>query len=245
MLDLHCHILPGVDDGPETLDEALQMARRLAADGVTHVTATPHCNEAWLLFRPDVLPLVARFNEDLKRAGVPLTVLPGSEIQVTDTAEYWETFSAGLYCHLGGGRRFTLMEFPWRERLYPPDAPELIRWLRGRGVTVIVAHPERTPYLAADRDELAALADAGAWFQVTVDSLLGRHGPAPRTWAEAVVRDFPAVVLATDAHSIHRCSGLTPGYAWVRERFGAERAGDLRARSDQILAALLEEERAS
>jgi protein-tyrosine phosphatase len=239
MIDLHCHILPGVDDGATSLAEALTMARLLTADGVTHVTATPHCNEAYPLFRPVVLPLAERFNDELRKADVPLVVLPGSEIQVTDTSDYLNDFEAGLLCHLGGGRRFTLMEFPWRERNYPSGAPELVAWLREQGVTPLVAHPERTPYLAADVDELGALAAAGAWFQVTVDSLLGRHGPAPRAAADEILRDFRDVVLATDAHHPGRCSGLAPGYTWVRARFGAAREADLRARSESIRAALL------
>src|SRR5262245_4395223 len=101
MLDLHCHILPGVDDGAASLDEALAMARFCVRDGVTHVAATPHCNRSWPLMRADVLPHVARFSEELVRAGVPLVVLPGAEIQVADPAAYRADFEAGLFCHLG------------------------------------------------------------------------------------------------------------------------------------------------
>jgi protein-tyrosine phosphatase len=123
MIDLHCHILPAVDDGPDTLAEALAMARFCAADGITHVAATPHCHRFTRLLRADVLPHVARFNEALADAGVPLTVLPGSEIQVTDTSEYRLDFEAGLYCHLGDGRDFTLLELPWAEARCPADLP--------------------------------------------------------------------------------------------------------------------------
>lgn len=241
MLDLHCHILPGVDDGAATMEEALAMARRLADDGVTHVTATPHFNPAIRVPRTEVLRQVKRLNTELGRAGVPLAILPGSEIQVTDTALFRRERSAGLHCLLGDGQRFALLEFPWRGRNYPADAPELVRWLAGEGVTPILAHPERTPYLADDADELRELAEAGGWFQVTVDSLLGQHGPRPRAVAEEILRDFPEVVLATDAHNLWRCSGLSVGYAWVRERFGPERAADLRQRSDGVLAELLRE----
>ena len=123
MLDLHCHILPGVDDGAESLDEALAMARFCVRDGITHVTATPHCNRTCRLLRLDVLPHVARLNEELAKAGIALVILPGSEIQVTDTAAYRRDFEAGLYCHLGDGRTFTLLEFGWKEELYPADGP--------------------------------------------------------------------------------------------------------------------------
>jgi protein-tyrosine phosphatase len=111
MLDIHCHILPGVDDGASSLDESLAMARFYARDGVTHVVATPHCHRYCRLLRADILPHVARLNEALAEAGIALTVLPGSEVQVTDSAAYRREFDAGLYCHLGDDPTFTLLEF--------------------------------------------------------------------------------------------------------------------------------------
>jgi protein-tyrosine phosphatase len=239
MLDLHCHILPGVDDGAASLEEALAMARFCAADGITHVAATPHCHRHLRLLRADILPHVARLNAALRRAGVPLAVLPGAEVQVTDTAAYRRDCAGGLYCHLGDGSAYTLLEFNWKSELYPPDAAELVAWLRGRGMTPIVAHPERHGFFRDDPARLRALVAAGAWLQVTVDSLLGNHGPAPRSAGEELLRAYPEAVLATDAHNLRRCSGLSAGYAWVRERLGAGRAEALRARADQVLAALV------
>src|SRR5439155_9481340 len=200
--------------------EALEVAGFCVRDGITHVAATPHCHRHLRLLRADVLPHVARFNDELSRAGLPLAVLPGSEIQVTDTAAYRSDFEAGLYCHLGDGRSFTLLEFNWKDEFYPPDAQELVAWLRGRGMTPIVAHPERHGFFQKDPARLRALVEAGAWLQVTVDSLLGNHGPGPRSSGERLLRTYPEVILATDAHSLRRCSGLSAGFAWVRDRIG-------------------------
>jgi protein-tyrosine phosphatase len=239
MLDLHCHILPGVDDGAASLDEALAMARFCVRDGITHVVATPHCHRHCRLLRRDVLPHVARLNEELAQVGVPLVVLPGSEIQVTDTAAYRHEFEAGLYCHLGDGRRFTLLEFNWKAEMYPPDAPELIAWLCTQGMTAVVAHPERHRFFAEDPGRLRALVAAGAWLQITVDSLLGNHGRDPEAAGEELLRAYPDALLATDAHNLRRCSGLSAGYTWVGERLGARRAEELRVRADQVLATLI------
>jgi protein-tyrosine phosphatase len=239
VLDLHCHILPGVDDGAASLAEAMAMARWFVHDGITHVTATPHCHRYTRLMRADVLPHVARLNEELSRADVPLTVLPGSEIQATDSAQYRREFAAGLYCHLGDGPDFTLLEFPWRDNLYPSDAPDLVKWVRDRGMTPVVAHPERHNYFRDHPGRLEALLGAGVILQVTVDSLLGNHGPMPLTQGEVILRTYPDVVLATDSHNLQRCSGLSRGYDWVRREIGPERADDLRARSDAILTRLL------
>jgi protein-tyrosine phosphatase len=139
---------------------------------------------------------------------------------------------------LGDGHTFTLLEFNWKAEMYPPDAPELVAWLNSRGLTPIVAHPERHGFFAGSPGRLRALIAAGAWLQVTVDSLLGNHGRDPEAAGEALLRAYPEAVLATDAHNLRRCSGLSAGYAWVRERLGVRRAEDLRARADQVLAAL-------
>jgi protein-tyrosine phosphatase len=238
MIDLHCHILPATDDGAADLDEALAMARFYVADGVTHVVATPHCHRQYRTLRADVLPRVAALADALAAADIPLAVIPGSEIQVPDSAVYRREFEAGLYCHLGDRPAFTLLEFSWKADLYPADAAELIRWIRDRGTTPIVAHPERHAFFADDPGRLRALADAGAWVQLTVDSLLGNFGPAPRAAGEAILRDYPEAVLASDAHSMRRCSGLAAGYRWVRERFGEGRETDLRERGGRVLAAI-------
>jgi protein-tyrosine phosphatase len=96
VLDLHCHILPEVDDGAASLDEALALARFCVRDGITHVVATPHCHRITRLLRPEILPSVVRFNVELSRACVPLTILLGSEVQVVDAAAYRNDFEAGL-----------------------------------------------------------------------------------------------------------------------------------------------------
>jgi protein-tyrosine phosphatase len=238
MIDLHCHILPNVDDGPATLDETLKMARFCVEDGITHVVATPHCHRHIHMLRADVLPHVAQLNNELESANIPLKILPGSEIQVADTSAYRREFEAGLYCHLGDGRAFTLLEFNWAREQYPPDAAALIDWIRAQGMTPILAHPERYAFFWKEPVLLQALIEAGAWVQITVDSLLGNHGPAPRASGEALLRMYPNAVLATDAHNSRRCSGLSSGYAWVREHLGQQRADDLRARADQVLAVL-------
>lgn len=235
MLDLHCHILPGVDDGPATLDESLAVARLMADDGITHVVATPHCHRHIRMTRDLVLPHVARFREALADEDVRLVILPGSEIQVFDSALYRREFEAGVYCHLGDHPAFTLLEFPWDARRYPVDAPELIGWLRARGTTPIVAHPERYKFFRDEPAKLDTIAAAGAWFQMTVDSLLGNHGEMPAEFGAEILDRYREVVLATDTHNVRRCSGLSAGFAWVRERLGAEREKDLLDRADVVL----------
>lgn len=238
MIDLHCHILPNVDDGPRSLDESLQMAAFCVMDGITHVTATPHCHRHIHLLRADIIPRVADLNREVVRAGIPLNVLPGSEIQVFDSDEYRREFEEGLFCYLGDGSSFTLLEFNWSGSQFPPDAAELIEWIRERRMTPIIAHPERHDFFRKDPSLLQGVVDAGAWIQITVDSLLGNFGPDAAQFAETFLKAHEMAVLATDAHNQNRCSGLSAGYAWVSQNLGESRAHDLRARAEQVLNSL-------
>lgn len=239
MIDLHCHILPGVDDGPTTLQESLRLARFCVEDGITVITATPHCHRLIHLLRADILPHVAAFNQELQLAGIPLTVLPGSEIQVFDSTVYRREFEEDVFCHLGDGYTFTLLEFNWSETLFPRDSVELIEWIRDRGMIPIVAHPERHVFFRERPTLLQPLVAAGAWIQVTVDSLLGNSGPEAKNFGEHFLRTHHEAILATDAHNLQRCSGLTVGYAWVQEHLGQARARDLAERANQVRTSLM------
>lgn len=238
MLDIHCHILPAVDDGPQALDESLAVARFCVADGITDIVATPHCHRHLHLLRDDILPRVAEFNQALRDADVPLRVWPGSEIQLYDVALYRQEYTGGLYCHLGDRPDFTLLEFSWQEKQYPADAVAHVRWLVAQGTRPIIAHPERYPYFHDAPQRVDVLVEPGAWLQVTVDSLLGNHGPRPQESGWELLEDHAHAVLATDAHRLGRCSGLSAGYRAVRERFGAAREDDLRKRAQRILEVL-------
>jgi protein-tyrosine phosphatase len=220
------------------MDEALAMARFCVADGITTVVATPHCHRYIHLLKKDILPRVDQFSAQLRAMKIPLTVLPGSEIQVVDTDEYKREFDADLFCHLGAGREYTLLEFNWKRELFPSDAAELIRWIRARGMTPIIAHPERFDYFWEDPARVDRLVEAGAWVQITVDSLLGNHGPSPLLAGGEMLQKHHEAVLATDAHNLERCSGLAVGYEWVRERLGDARADDLFQRAEAVHARL-------
>lgn len=241
MIDLHCHILPGVDDGPRTLQESLNLARFCVADGITVITATPHCHSSIHLLRAEILPHVAAFNRELQAANIPLTVLPGSEIQVFNSTTYRREFEEDLFCHLGDRRTFTLLEFNWSEKLFPTDSVELIEWIRDHGLTPIVAHPERHHFFREQPELLQPIVDAGAWLQITVDSLLGHFGPEAKAFAEQFLRTHHEAILATDSHNMNRCSGLSAGYAWVDEHLGPDRSRDLFVRADRVRTSLLTE----
>ncbi len=239
MIDLHSHILPAFDDGARDLEESLAMARILEDDGVTHIVATPHCHWMQSSFRDDILPRVQELNAQFQKRGVALKVLPGSEIQLRDADSYKANYDAGKFCHLGDRREYSLLEFPWRLEDAPSGAPELVRWLMSRGTTPILAHPERTPLLRENPALLAELVEAGALIQLTVDSLTGAHGGNARLYGENIAREYSQIaVLATDAHGIARCSGLSEGFACLGTLCGAAASDGVKNRMNEIERAI-------
>lgn len=239
MIDIHCHILPAVDDGPRSLSESLAMLSKAESDGITHIVATPHCNENLHLFRPEIIPQVARLNEQAQMHDLQIVVLPGSEIALYNVKLYRHNYSEGRYCHLGNRTDYSLLEFPWQRDRFPEGVFELMPWLVSQGTRPIIAHPERTPCLRENYDIIKAFVEAGAWLQITVDSLLGNMSTVSRDAARELMEEHEQIVLATDSHSLNRSSGLSIGYTTVREWFGAARERDIRVRTDSILQHLL------
>lgn len=198
--ELHFHILPGVDDGPRTLDEALELARMTVADGTSTVVATPHARDVDIASVPE---RVEQLQADLDNAQIKLTVLPGVEIAQDDrlTADELEIAAQGPR-----GARWVLLEAP----LFL-DAPGLLEAADGitqRGYGLLIGHPERSRALMSSGriDELTA---AGAKLQINGSSLIGRHGPRVRDWAIELASSGRADVVASDAHRPSRGPVLT------------------------------------
>ena len=197
--ELHFHLLPGIDDGPEDMAETVELARLAVADGTGLVCTTPHVRE---LLRQDEFDSVpARVEEvraELRRAGVSLEVLPGAELAHDDLPAMDD---ARLEAIAQGppGRRWVLIEAP----LFDGDAAAFLDGtaeVRARGFGTLIGHPERCrPLMAAD-DAIAAELRAGAGLQVNASSLTGRHGTGARAAAIALVRAGRVHVLASDAH---------------------------------------------
>ena len=193
MIDLHSHILPGLDDGAQTLGDALAMARMAVRSGITAVAATPHCaddrvrevTEAWQLLR-----------EALEESGIPLRLLLGMEI--FGTPDTLRLLQEGKMFTLNGSR-YPLVEFSFCSD--GSEESRILRSLCNAGYQPMVAHPERYRYIQENPRILNSWYRMGCLLQVNKGSLLGRFGhTAQVTAVELVERGFAAVV-ASDAHS--------------------------------------------
>jgi protein-tyrosine phosphatase len=199
VIDLHTHILPGIDDGVKTEDESVEFARVAAADGIRTIVATPHCKEgSWFNDRPIVLPAVARLKERLAREDVSLELLPGAEVHLC--ADLIEHVRDGRAPTLGDNGKTLLLELSLTQ--YPPELENFIFQLRLAGIVTVLAHPERIGYFRDDRRRYEALVRLGAYGQLTAGSIVGTFGAQVTELSTWMLRRRLVHVLASDAHNV-------------------------------------------
>jgi len=225
MIDLHCHMLPGMDDGPQDLETALEMARIAHADGIEVTACTPHIypglypNDTTIIKRQ-----LAAFEASLAEAGIPLAVTYGADIHMIP--EMAQGLSSGRMPTIAGSRYF-LFEPPHYS--VPFGFARILAGVLAKGFIPVITHPERLTWL--DDEHYGWFIDAaaeGAWIQLTAGALTGRFGRGPRYWAERFLDDGVVHLLATDAHGTRRRPPLlAEAQAAAAERVGAEEADRL------------------
>lgn len=199
VIDLHCHLLPGVDDGPQTVEDALALARVLAAAGIRTVVATPHVDETWGVQAADVPPAVAELAGAVAAAGIELEVLAGAEVAASRLAE----LDAGErdWVRLGAGP-YLLLECPHTAAAGNFEA--YVRRLREDDEYLLLAHPERCPLFLSRPERLERLVAAGALCSITAGSLRGDFGRPPRGLALDMLHRGWVHDVASDAHGASR-----------------------------------------
>jgi protein-tyrosine phosphatase len=221
MIDLHCHILPGVDDGARTLEEALKMAELAVADGCRVVVATPHQRrDEWSLPEASVLEQLLGA---MKRAVPQLELQLGAEVRVdSDLVRELLGPKRGGILTLAGSS-YLLLEFD--PEGFGPEPVFLVEELRSLGFRPIVAHPEVTLPLFMEEGLLARMVEAGARLQVTAASLVGRYGPEAERAAWSLIEEGLVHFVASDAHRPDwRPPGLREALRRLELRLGRQAA---------------------
>jgi protein-tyrosine phosphatase len=204
VIDLHCHILPGIDDGPDDLEGSLAMARAQVDRGVRTVVATPHVGWGHQNTAEAIATAVADLNRELRTAGIDLEVLAGAEVALTYAVELPAEQLAEL--RLGDGP-WLLLEAPLT--VDAPGVEGLVGLVQSRGVRILLAHPERCACFHADPELLVRLLRSGCLAQITAGALTGFFGRTVQARARGLVDDGLAHVVASDAHDpIRRAPGL-------------------------------------
>ena len=209
MYDVHAHILPGIDDGPKTLDESLSMAAVAAEHGTRFMLCTPHRRDVAENSSVDYIRgLVAEFNDELKAKGIELELLLGMENHLD--LELPEDLSTGKALSMNGGR-YCLVELPFVGR--PNYIEDVLFRLQVQGVTPVLAHPERIEAVQRDPEMLAGFVERGMLSQVTAGSVEGHFGKKARDLTRTLLRRRLVHILASDTHFAvgRRSPMLLPG----------------------------------
>lgn len=200
MIDTHLHILPGVDDGPETMQEALVLACALVQEGIHSAIATPHYNDEFPQ-RPaaEIRERVDNLQQELDRHSIQLRLYAGHEALIKPGLV--EDIQAGRLATLNGSS-YLLLEL-WNST-WLPETERVIFELRVHGIVPIIAHPERYRAIQQDSARLVALLQQGVLAQVMAGSLIGMQGNIARRTAEKLLKKGLIHCLASDAHGMHK-----------------------------------------
>lgn len=214
MVDIHCHILPGMDDGPDTMEDSLRMAEAAAADGVTHIVATPHANDNYV-FDPE---RIRRFQEELQqRMGTRLRISTGCDFHLS--YENLQALKQDPSRFTLNHKNYLLIEFA--DFALPPFLDEAMHQLQLAGLQLIITHPERNPLVRASPERLHGWVTRGFFVQVTALSLLGRFGPHAQQAATNYLDWSWVHFIASDAHNLRgRPPKLREAYDLVAQRWG-------------------------
>jgi protein-tyrosine phosphatase len=200
LVDLHCHLLAGLDDGPRNTTDALAMCRCAAADGVRRVAATAHQNERYADVTPDrIRTATAELTEQLHAEGIPLVVAPNAEVMADPDIE--DAWCQGRVLSVGDRGHYLLVEMPHRIFV---DLRHTVRRLAVHGVRVILAHPERHPELLHEPGALAELIEAGCLVQVSSGSVTNPASAADARALRDWFRRGCVHLLGSDGHSPRR-----------------------------------------
>lgn len=218
MLDLHSHILFGIDDGAQTLEESVALAQQAVKEGITHIIATPHYKPSQYINKaPKIRALVDLLQMELDNRGVALTVFPGQEVRISENL--LAEIDAGDIQFLDEGNRYVLIEFP--TLVIPTYTQALFYELQSRGIVPVIAHPERNAKIIKDITILEELVAGGALAQLTAASLIGEFGDDLVDLSHKMLEKGLVHVIASDAHNLdNRPFYMAKAFAQVDKLYG-------------------------
>ena len=203
MIDLHSHILPGIDDGARNIDIAVNMAQQAVDCGVTHMVCTPHIHQGY--FDNNIATIKAAFHQlqsSLEKNEIPLSLSFAAEVRVNELIPQWIKQNELPFLGNFEGKKVLLLEMPHSH--VPPGIDALIKWLLKNGVQPLIAHPERNRELMAEQHKFNWLKRTGCKFQVTAGALTGRFGEKVQQFANALMHERAFHVVASDTHDTVR-----------------------------------------
>ncbi|MEW6107715.1 MAG: CpsB/CapC family capsule biosynthesis tyrosine phosphatase [Nitrospirota bacterium] len=198
MIDIHCHILPRIDDGPSDMETSIEMLKMASEDGITHTVATPHFTYGERPTARDIYDRVIELKEGIMSKGIPVKVLAGADIRLTYELLY--AIEKSDIPTINGSRYF-LLELP---DLIPPNLDNLLFTAELNGLVPVITHPERNYSFLSSPGKAKSLREAGALLQLTAMSITGDFGPQIQRFSHMLLKKGLVDFIATDAHNTSR-----------------------------------------
>ncbi|MDP8260313.1 MAG: CpsB/CapC family capsule biosynthesis tyrosine phosphatase [Candidatus Gygaella obscura] len=201
MIDIHCHILPAIDDGPKTIDESLRMCKMAASDGIETIVATPHINkDTYKTDSKDVLKKVKELNSLLKKEKINLKVLCGNDVHIQPNL--LEDIKSNKVLTVNNRKKYIILELP--SESVPFYVEEVVGQLKKSRIVPIISHPERNFQIQRNTKIVEKLIKKGALIQITAMSVTGGFGSSAQTSAFNLLKKGLVDIMATDAHSVDK-----------------------------------------
>ncbi|MFC3884658.1 tyrosine-protein phosphatase [Bacillus songklensis] len=218
MIDIHCHILPNIDDGAKTIEDSLEMAKIAVADGITTIIATPHHqNGRFINVKSSIIERVKELNEELTKQSIPLTILPGQEPRIY--GELVEDYEKGEVLTLNDGKKYVMVEFSSSQ--VPKYAEQLLFDIQLQGLNPVIVHPERNAQIMEQPDLLYDFVKKGALTQVTASSVTGHFGKKIQKFSQQLIEANLTHFIASDAHNTSgRTFRLSEAYNIIEKQYG-------------------------
>lgn len=221
MIDLHCHILPGVDDGAKTMEDSIQMAKMAVEEGITHLLATPHhMNRDWMNEKSKVKELVKEVQNEIDQESIPLTLFPGQEIRMY--GDILDDIDKDKLLFTDELQQYLLIEFP--TSTIPNYTERLFYDLLSNGKIPVIVHPERNRMIQEEPDQLKKLIDHGALAQLTAASYTGGFGKNIQKLSKQMIEANFVHFLASDAHNTNnRAFHMKEARNQIKKEYGSDK----------------------
>lgn len=223
MIDLHSHILPGIDDGARGLDVALGMANQAVECGITHVVCTPHIHKGYFDNSLSSIRLsFKQFEQEVQKANIPLTFSFAAEVRVSEQIPSWARQGELPFLGTYNNKHVLLLEMPHSH--IPQGIDVLVKWLIQQNIIPLIAHPERNRELLSEPHKFEWLQKTGCLFQLTAGALTGRFGDKVEKFAHFLMQEKAFDVVASDSHDLtRRPNDMSEAFAIV-EKFDSDLA---------------------
>lgn len=218
MIDLHCHLLPAVDDGSKSMDISLKLANDAVRDGIDYALLTPHhMNGVYLNHKKTVIQQTQEFQVELDRHKIPLKVFPGQEVRIN--GDLLTALDQDDILFADEGRRYLMLEFPDDD--VPSYTSNMVYELMQRGIIPVIVHPERNTKIMKQPNLLYELLSRGCLSQITAGSYVGIFGHKVQKFSKQLIQSGQVYIFASDAHNLpNRKYEMTNAFAKLGNEFG-------------------------